>query len=56
LPAKFSSGDSFLTQDVRLTRTIKISELLQLSPIGERYNFFNIANLTGFTGVLNQPN
>jgi hypothetical protein len=56
LPEKFSSGDSFLTQDVRLTRTIKISERLQLSLIGEIFNLFNIANLTGFSGVLNQPN
>jgi hypothetical protein len=56
LPEKFSSGDSFLTQDLRLTRTIKIGERLQLSLIGEVFNLFNIANLTGFSGVLNQPN
>jgi hypothetical protein len=56
LPEKFSSGDSFLTQDVRLTRTIKISERVQLSLIGEIFNLLNIANLTGFSGVLNQPN
>jgi hypothetical protein len=56
LPENFSNGDSFLTQDVRLTRMIKISERLQLSLIGEVFNLFNIANLTGFSGVLNQPN
>ena len=56
LPENFSNGDSFLTQDVRLTRTVKISERVRLSLIGEVFNLFNIANLTGFSGVLNQPN
>ena len=56
LPEKFSNGDSFLTQDVRLTRAVKISERVRLSLIGEVFNLFNIANLTGFSGVLNQPN
>jgi len=56
LPEKFSSGDSFLTQDVRLTKTIRISERLRLSLIGEVFNLFNVANLTGFSGLLNQPN
>ena len=56
LPERFSNGDSFLTQDVRLTRAVKISEHIRLSMIGEVFNLFNIANLTGFSGVLNQPN
>ena len=56
LPERFSNGDSFLTQDVRLTRAVKISEHIRLSLIGEVFNLFNIANLTGFSGVLNQPN
>jgi hypothetical protein len=56
LPEKFSSGDSFLTQDVRLTKTLRISERLRLSLIGEVFNLFNVANLTGFSGLLNQPN
>ncbi|HEU0004542.1 MAG TPA: carboxypeptidase regulatory-like domain-containing protein [Terriglobia bacterium] len=56
LPETFSNGDSFLTQDVRLTRGVKISERVRLSLIGEVFNLFNIANLTGFSGVLNQPN
>jgi hypothetical protein len=56
LPERFSSGDSFLAQDVRLTRTIKVSEQARLSLIGEVFNLFNIANLTGYSGALNQPN
>jgi len=56
LPEGFFNGDTFLTQDVRLTRTINMSERVRLSLIGEVFNLFNIANLTGFSGVLNQPN
>lgn len=56
LPDKFTNGDSLLTQDVRLTRKIDISEKVQLSLIGEVFNLFNVANLTGYSGVLNQPN
>lgn len=56
LPASFSSGDTFVSQDVRLTRIIKLREQVQLSLIGEAFNILNIANLTGYSGVLNQPN
>jgi hypothetical protein len=56
LPDNFTNGDSLFTQDLRLTRTIKIGEKVQLSLIGEVFNLFNIANLTGYSGVLNQPN
>jgi Carboxypeptidase regulatory-like domain len=55
LPERFSNGDSFLTQDVRLTKRIRINRLAQLSLIGEVFNIFNVANLTGYSGVLNQP-
>jgi hypothetical protein len=56
LPDKFSNGDSFLTQDVRLTRTIRLRDEFKLSLIAECFNIFNIANLTGYSGFLNQPN
>lgn len=56
LLSNFSNGDTFLTQDVRVTRNIKLWEPVQLSLIGEVFNLFNIANLTGYSGVLNQPN
>ncbi len=56
LPDKFSNGDSFLTQDLRLTRTVRIRDRAQLLLIGEVFNIFNIANLTGYSDVLNQPN
>jgi carboxypeptidase family protein len=56
LPVKFTNGDSLLTQDLRLARSIKIREKVRLSLIGEVFNIFNIANMTGYSGVLNQPN
>ncbi|MBO0724219.1 MAG: carboxypeptidase regulatory-like domain-containing protein [Blastocatellia bacterium] len=53
LPDNFSSGDSFLTHDLRVTRTVSITEKVKLHLIGEGFNIFNIANLTGFSGALN---
>jgi hypothetical protein len=53
LPDKFSSGDPFFSQDVRLTRIIAIRENVRLSLIAESFNVFNIANLTGYSGTLN---
>ncbi len=53
LPDNFSSGDSFLTHDLRLARTVSITEKVKLHLIGEGFNIFNIANLTGFSGALN---
>jgi hypothetical protein len=52
LPDDFSSGDSFLTHDLRITRTISIGEGVRLNLIAEGFNIFNIANLGGFTGSL----
>jgi hypothetical protein len=54
LPERFSSGDSFITQDVRLTRRIALGKGLRLHLIAEVFNLFNVANLTGYSGVLNQ--
>ena len=56
VPETFSSGDSFKTVDVRLTRKFTFEHGVQLSLIGEAFNLFNIANLTGYSNVLNQPN
>jgi hypothetical protein len=53
LPDNFSNGDSFLTHDLRLTRTISIAENVKLHLIGEGFNIFNVANLTGYSGTLN---
>jgi hypothetical protein len=53
LPDTFSNGDTFITSDLRLTRAIKFGERVKLSLIGEAFNLFNIANLGGYSGVLN---
>ena len=55
LPELISNGDSFITQDVRLTRRIGFGRNLQLALVVEVFNVFNVANLTGYSGVLNQP-
>jgi hypothetical protein len=55
LPENFSSGDSFITHDLRMTRIISITENVKLNLIAEGFNIFNIANLTGYTGVLTNP-
>ena len=39
-------GDSVLSQDVRLTKTFRVSESVRFDVIGEVFNLFNIANLT----------
>jgi hypothetical protein len=53
LPDKFQPDDSFLTHDLRVTRTIKITEKVSLNLIGEGFNIFNIANLTDYGGTPN---
>lgn len=54
LPEKFAFGDGFMTHDLRVTRVIRIRENIKLNLIAEGFNIFNIANLTGFSGTLDQ--
>jgi hypothetical protein len=54
LPETFSSGDTFFTIDLRVTRTIRLHERARLSLLAEAFNLFNIANLTGYSGTINQ--
>jgi len=53
LPASFSNGDPFFSQDIRLTRLINIRERIKISLIAEGFNIFNFANLTGYSSGLN---
>lgn len=39
-------GDSVISQDVRLTKTFRMSESVKFDLIGECFNLFNVANLT----------
>ena len=55
LPPKYQFGDPLLTQDLRLSRTFNFRERAQLTFIGEVFNLFNIANLSGRSGDLTDP-
>ncbi|HSB09834.1 MAG TPA: TonB-dependent receptor [Blastocatellia bacterium] len=52
LPAKFDFGDDFWSQDVRLTKSVKLSERLQLQGFFEMFNILNISNLTGYSTTI----
>ena len=52
LPAQYSLGDSLNSLDVRLSRSFVIRARWRLSLIGEVFNLFNTANLTGYSGDL----
>jgi hypothetical protein len=56
LPETFSNGDSFVSQDLRFTKKVTFREPFTLSLMVEAFNIFNVANLTGYSNILNQPN
>jgi hypothetical protein len=55
LPSQFAFGDSFSTQDLRFRREFPIGDRWRLSLIGEAFNVFNIANLSGRSSNLLAP-
>ena len=52
LPSKFEFGDAFLTQDLRMSRNFSSGERWRMTLIGEVFNVFNTANLSGRSGDL----
>jgi hypothetical protein len=52
LPANFSFGDDFHSLDLRLSRAFVFHERWRPSLIGEVFNVYNEANLTGYSGDL----
>ncbi len=55
LPASFTLGDDFFSQDVRLGKNITLhNERLKLSIFGEVFNLFNNSNLQGYSGNLRE--
>jgi hypothetical protein len=52
LPVNYALGDDFHALDLRLSRSFVLHERLRLSLIGEVFNLYNNANLTGFAGDL----
>lgn len=55
LPSNFSFPRSFNSQDLRVTKIFRLHERLTLSVLAECFNVFNIANLTFYNEVLNEP-
>ena len=49
LPASFQLGDSFSSQDVRVTKTFNLRSDVKLGIFAEVFNVFNVANLGGFS-------
>lgn len=52
LPANYAFGDNFQSLDVRLSRSLRIGQRLQVSLIGEVFNLYNASNLSGYSGDL----
>jgi hypothetical protein len=52
LPARYAFGDNFHALDLRLSRSFVFRERWRLSLIGEVFNLYNKANLTGYSGDL----
>ena len=52
LPKQYEFGDALLTQDLRLTRSFHLRDRVQLTLIGEVFNLFNVANLSGHSNNL----
>jgi hypothetical protein len=55
LPASYTFGDSLQSLDLRLSRSFILHERWHLSLIGEVFNLYNKANLTGYSGDLTSP-
>jgi len=51
-PAHYSFGDDLQSLDLRLSRSFTFRERWRLALIGEVFNLYNKANLTGFSGDL----
>jgi len=55
LPAHYSFGDNFHSLDLRLSRSFVFRERWRVSLIGEVFNLYNKANLSGYSGDLTSP-
>ena len=55
LPADYTLGDPFSSQDLRVTKSFKFGGHGDLRLIGEVFNLFNVSNLTNFNFNLASP-
>jgi len=56
VPTNFTFGDDFQSEDIRITKTFKIRERMQVQGFFEVFNLFNFSNLTGFDSSLTSGN
>jgi len=56
VPSDFQFGDPVFSQNFRLSKTFSYKERYKLQIMGEVFNAFNIANLTGYGTVLDTYN
>ena len=54
LPSAYELGDCRLSQDLRISRRFRFQERYELKLLGEVFNLFNVANLSGFSGNLRE--
>jgi hypothetical protein len=52
LPLHYEFGDSLFTQDLRLSRDLKVPDRVTVELIGEVFNVLNISNLSGYSNSL----
>lgn len=55
LPPRYSFGHNFQSLDLRLSRPFVFGERWRLLLIGEVFNLYNAANLSGYSGDLTSP-
>src|SRR5439155_3774757 len=55
LPDVFSNGGKFSSTDLRVTKAVPIREGISVNVAVEGFNMFNVANLTNYNAILNQP-
>jgi hypothetical protein len=55
LPRRYFLGHNFQSLDLRLSRSFVFRERWRLSLIGEVFNLYNAANLSGYSGDLTSP-
>ncbi|MCC7499327.1 MAG: carboxypeptidase regulatory-like domain-containing protein [Bryobacterales bacterium] len=53
LPANYSFGENFFSQDIRLTKWFLFHERYKLNLFIESFNVFNVANLGGISSTVN---
>ena len=53
VPTHFQFNDPLISQDMRLTKAFTYKERYKLAIFGEAFNVLNIANLAGYSTVLN---